>query len=63
MQTSVPIGTFEGKARDLLDIGEFDGLLELLARRPKAGRIVQSTRELRKLRIARKVVAKAAAPE
>lgn len=53
MQTLVPIGTFEEQARKLLDDGEFDGMLELLAKRPKAGRVIQGTGGLRKVRIAR----------
>ncbi len=54
MQTLVPIGTFEEQARKLLDASEFDSMLELLAKRPKAGRIIQGTGGLRKVRIARK---------
>lgn len=53
MQTLVPIGTFEDKARRLLGKAGFDDMLELLARRPKAGRIIQGTGGLRKVRIAR----------
>ena len=53
MQTLVPIGTFEEKARKLLGKAGFDDLLEFLARRPKAGRIIQGTGGLRKLRFAR----------
>src|SRR6056297_76815 len=53
MQTLVPIGTFEEKARKLLGKADFDDLLEFLARRPKAGRIIQGTGGLRKLRFAR----------
>lgn len=53
MQTLVPIGTFEDKARRLLGKAGFDGMLELLARLPKAGRVIQGTRGLRKVRIAR----------
>ena len=53
MQTLVPIGTFEVKARKLLGKAGFDDMLEFLARRPKAGRIIQSTGGLRKLRSAR----------
>ena len=41
MQTLVPIGTFEGKARRLLGQSGFDDMLELLARRPKAGRVIK----------------------
>jgi hypothetical protein len=52
MQTLVPIGTFEGKARGLLGKAGFDDMLEFLARRPKAGRIIQGTGGLRKVRIA-----------
>ena len=54
MQTLVPVGTFEERARELLSEGEFDGMLDLLARRPKAGRVIQGTGGLRKVRIARK---------
>lgn len=53
MQTLVPIGTFENKARRLLGDAGFDDLLEFLARRPKSGRIIQGTRGLRKVRFAR----------
>ena len=53
MQTLVPIGTFEEKARKLLGKTGFDDLLEFLARRPKAGRIIQGTGGLRKVRFAR----------
>jgi len=53
MQTLVPIGTFEGKARNLLGKVGFDDMLEFLARRPKAGRIIHGTGGLRKVRIAR----------
>ena len=53
MQTLVPIGTFEDKARRLLGKAGFDGMLDLLARRPKAGRVIQGTGGLRKVRIAR----------
>ena len=53
MQTLVPIGTFEEKARKLLGRAGFDDLLEFLARRPKAGRIIRGTGRLRKVRFAR----------
>ncbi len=53
MHTLVPIGTFEEKARKLLGNAGFDDLLEFLARRPKAGRIIQGTGGLRKVRFAR----------
>jgi hypothetical protein len=53
MQTLVPIGTFEDRARRLLGKAGFDEMLEILARRPKAGRIIQGTGGLRKVRIAR----------
>ena len=53
MQTLVPIGTFESKARGLLSDAGFDDMLEFLARRPKAGRIIAGTGGLRKLRVAR----------
>ena len=52
MQTLVPIGTFEEKARKLIGNAGFDDLLEFLARRPKAGRIIQGTGGLRKVRFA-----------
>jgi hypothetical protein len=52
MQTLVPIGTFEDKPRRLLGKVGFDDMLEFLARRPKAGRIIQGTGGLRKVRIA-----------
>ncbi len=53
MQTLVPIGTFENKARGLLGNKGFEAMLELLARRPRAGRLIQGTGGLRKVRIAR----------
>lgn len=53
MQTLIPTGTFEEKARNLLGHDGFDALLELLARRPRAGRIIEGTRGLRKIRVAR----------
>ena len=53
MQTLVPIGTFEEKARKLLGKAGFDNLLEFLARRAKAGRLIQGTGGLRKVRFAR----------
>lgn len=53
MQTLVPIGTFEEKARKLLGKVGFDNMLEFLARRPKAGGIIQGTGGLRKVRFAR----------
>ena len=53
MQTLVPIGTFEDKARNLLGNTGFNDMLESLARRPKAGRIIKGTGGLRKIRIAR----------
>lgn len=53
MQTLVPLGTFEEKARKLLGEAGFDDMLEFLASRPKAGRIIQGTGGLRKVRIAR----------
>ena len=54
MQTLVPIGTFENRARELLGDNEFEALLELLAKSPRVGRVIQSTGGLRKVRIARK---------
>ena len=53
MQTLVPIGTFEDKARRLLGKAGFEDMLEYLARRPRAGRLIQGTRGLRKVRVAR----------
>jgi len=53
MQTLVPIGTFEEQAQKLLGKAGFDDMLEFLARRPKAGRIIQGTGGLRKIRFAR----------
>ena len=53
MQSLVPIGSFEVKARELLGDAGFDGMLEFLARHPKAGRIVPGTCGLRKVRFAR----------
>lgn len=53
MQTLVPIGTFEDRAHKLLGTAGFDDMLEFLARRPKAGRIIKGTGGLRKVRIAR----------
>ena len=53
MQTLVPIGTFEDEARKLLGKTGFGDMLEFLARRPKAGRLIQGTGGLRKVRIAR----------
>lgn len=53
MQTLVPIGTFEEKARKLLGKTGFSKMLEFLARRPEAGRLIQGTGGLRKVRIAR----------
>ena len=53
MLTLVPIGTFEDRALKLLGKAGFDDMLEFLARRPKAGRIIKGTGGLRKVRIAR----------
>jgi len=53
VQTLVPIGTFEDRAHKLLGKAGFDGMLEFLAKRPKAGRIIEGTSGLRKVRIAR----------
>ena len=53
MQTLIPIGTFEEKARKLIGNAGFEDLLEFLARCPKAGRIIQGTGGLRKVRFAR----------
>ena len=54
MQTLVPVGTFEKKARSLLGETGFDELLEFLARQPTAGRLIQGSGGLRKLRHARR---------
>lgn len=48
------MGTFEDKARDLLGDGEFEGMLELLAKKPKSGGIIKGSGGLREVRIARK---------
>jgi len=53
VHTLVPIGTFEEKARRLLGKTGFDEMLEFLARKPKAGRIIKGAGGLRKVRIAR----------
>lgn len=53
MQTLVPIGTFEDKARKLLGNAGFNDMLEFLARHPNSGRIIKGTGGLRKVRIAR----------
>ena len=53
MQTLVLVGSVEEKARALLTETEFDQLIELLARRPKAGLVIQGTGGLRKLRVRR----------
>ena len=53
MQTLVPIGTFEDRAHKLLGKTGFNDMLDFLARRPKAGRIIKGTGGLRKVRIAR----------
>jgi hypothetical protein len=53
MQTLVPIGSFEDNAHKLLGKAGFNDMLEFLARRPKAGRIIKGTGGLRKVRIAR----------
>ena len=54
MQTLVPIGTFEKKARGLLGDEGFEAMLELLARQPRTGKLIQGTGQygLRKIRIA-----------
>ena len=53
MQSLIPIGSFERRARDLLGDTGFDNLLELLARSPGTGTIVPGTGGLRKVRFAR----------
>jgi len=54
MQTLVPVGNFEEKARGLLGDGGFRVLLEFLASKPKAGDLIKGTGGLRKVRIARR---------
>ena len=58
MRTLVPIGTFEEEARKLLGNAGFDDMLEFLARRPRAGRVIQGTGGLRKVRFARPGIGK-----
>ena len=53
MQSLVPIGSFEQKARALVGDAEFENMLEFLARHPRAGRIIPGTGGLRKVRFAR----------
>ena len=53
MQTLVPIGTFEAKARKLLGDAGFENMLEVLAKAPKKGVVIQGTGGVRKVRIAR----------
>ena len=53
MRTLVPIGTFEVRAQKLLGKAGFDDMLEFLAKRPRAGRIIPGTGGLRKVRFAR----------
>ncbi len=53
MQTLVPVGEFEVKALRLLGSAGLEGLLELLARRPRLGRLIEGTGGLRKLRVSR----------
>lgn len=53
MQTLVPIGSFADNAHKFLGKAGFNDMLEFLARRPKAGRIIKGTGGLRKVRIAR----------
>jgi len=53
MQTLVPIGSFETKARELLGDSGFEEMLEFLGRRPRAGVVIQGTGGLRKVRVAR----------
>jgi hypothetical protein len=54
MQTLVPVGNFEEKARGLLEDAGFEVMLEYLARNPKAGDLIKGTGGLRKVRIARR---------
>lgn len=63
MQTLAPIGSFEDRAHKLLGKAGFNDMLEFLARRPKAGRIIKGTGGLRKVRIARPAKARAAVLE
>jgi len=53
MQTLVPVGEFEVKALRLLGSEGFEALLELLARQPRLGRLIEGTGGLRKLRVPR----------
>jgi hypothetical protein len=54
VQTLVPVGNFEEKARGLLGDAGFEVILEYLARNPKAGDLIKDTGGLRKVRIARR---------
>lgn len=47
MQTLVPVGTFEAKARELLGDAGFDEMVEFLGRRPRAGAVMPGTSGLR----------------
>lgn len=53
MQSLVPIGSFEKKARNLLGDAGFEDLLEFLARQPRSGSVIPGTGGLRKVRFAR----------
>lgn len=53
MQTLIPIGTFEDKARELLGDDGFDAMLDRIARNPQDAPVIQGTGGLRKVRIAR----------
>ena len=53
MQTLVPIGTFEAKARKLLGDAGFENMLEVLAKAPKKGVVIPGTGGVRKVRVAR----------
>lgn len=53
MQTLVPIGSFEVRARKLLGEAGFERLLEHLAKQPGCGELIRGSGGLRKARIAR----------
>jgi hypothetical protein len=54
VQTLVPVGNFEEKARELLGDAAFEVMLEDLARYPKGGDLIKGTGGLRKVRLARR---------
>jgi len=53
VQTVVPIGTFEDKARKLLGDSGFDDFIAEIAKTPKTGDLIPKTGGLRKIRVAR----------